>query len=62
MDCNMPGMSGFKTTRLIIDLCKKQNAKAPYIVALTANADVKELRDKCFESGYNKFIQKPISS
>lgn len=37
MDCNMPMMNGFLTTRLIIDACKEAYCETPYIVALTAS-------------------------
>jgi CheY-like chemotaxis protein len=37
MDCNMPVMDGFETTRKILEICQRNNAEKPYIVALTAH-------------------------
>jgi CheY-like chemotaxis protein len=36
MDCNMPDLDGFQTSKLIMDLCKKHEVQMPYIFALTA--------------------------
>ena len=62
MDCNMPIMNGFTTTKNIVDICKKANCEVPYIVALTANDLSKDLVDKCLQCGMQEVIMKPISS
>lgn len=58
MDCHMPEMDGYETTRAI-----RSNVKAKYrhipIVALTANAMVGE-REKCLQNGMTDFLTKPI--
>ena len=36
MDCSMPDMDGFETSKYIMDLCRKHNIEMPYIIALTA--------------------------
>lgn len=57
MDCHMPDMDGFETTKKIIE---KMGASRPRIVAFTASA-MKEDIDKCFASGMDDFLSKPIS-
>lgn len=59
MDCMMPVMDGFNAARAIRDNAGL-NCRTP-IIALTANA-LSENRDKCFESGMNEFMTKPISA
>jgi len=54
MDIQMPVMDGIKAAELI----RKQDATI-IIIAMTANV-MKEERDKCFDSGMNDFIAKPI--
>ena len=44
-------MDGFKTTQMIIEKCKKNLVKLPYIIALTAIVDDEELRVRCQDSG-----------
>lgn len=56
MDCHMPTMDGFVATDKII---KKFGSKRPYIVALTAST-MKEDIDKCYESGMDLFLSKPL--
>ncbi len=56
MDCQMPGMDGFETTRQIIAAA---GGKAPPIVALTANTSAAD-REKCFATGMSDFIAKPV--
>jgi hypothetical protein len=38
MDCSMPVMDGFQTTKAILDICKKSNTTPPYIIALTGHS------------------------
>jgi len=59
MDCKMPRLDGFETTKQI----RQGKAGAAYqnveIVALTANA-VHTEKDRCLECGMNGFLTKPI--
>ncbi len=55
MDCQMPIMDGFQASKEI----RKFDKDIP-IIALTANVLAAE-KDKCFSSGMNDFISKPIT-
>lgn len=57
MDCQMPEMDGYETTRAIRQLDSTKSKIA--IVAMTANA-MKEDRDRCLASGMNDYLSKPI--
>jgi len=60
MDCQMPNMDGYETTRHIRtsnNLISKHNVP---IVAMTANT-MQGDREKCLESGMNDHIAKPIN-
>lgn len=57
MDCQMPNMDGYQTTQHIRQLTT-HIAGIP-IIALTANA-LSEERDKCFASGMNEYLSKPV--
>jgi signal transduction histidine kinase/DNA-binding response OmpR family regulator len=60
MDCEMPVLDGFNTTRAIRAF-EYQRGLAPIpIVALTAHA-FKEQQDKCMEAGMDRYLSKPIS-
>lgn len=58
MDCQMPDMDGYETTRQI-RVYEESIGKthATYIVALTANVGDKE---KCLAAGMDHFLSKPI--
>ncbi len=56
MDVQMPEMNGLEAARLIR---KEDNNRMVPIIALTAGA-VKGEAEKCFESGMNEFVTKPI--
>lgn len=58
MDCQMPNLDGFETTRMIYD---KYGASRPYIVALTASA-LKHDQKKCLSTGMDDVLAKPIAS
>ena len=57
MDGHMPFMDGFQTTKKIIE---KYGNSRPIIIAITASA-MKEDSEKCFNSGMDDFISKPVS-
>lgn len=56
MDCHMPELDGYEATKKIIE---QFGENRPYIIALTAST-LKEDRDRCFESGMDDFLSKPI--
>lgn len=56
MDCQMPVMNGFDATRQIREM---DIDSSPAIIAMTANA-FREDRERCFASGMDDFISKPV--
>lgn len=58
MDCQMPEMDGFQATQEIRQLESVQGKRTP-IIAMTANA-FRETKERCFSSGMDNFITKPI--
>ncbi|GAA6183103.1 ATP-binding protein [Aliiglaciecola sp. NS0011-25] len=57
MDCQMPNMDGYQATQHIRQLPAPVNSIP--IIALTANA-MSDEREKCFASGMNEYLSKPI--
>jgi CheY-like chemotaxis protein len=61
MDCQMPELDGYETTRII----RSKESKAPtpirpiYVIAMTANALTGD-REQCMASGMNDYIAKPV--
>ena len=51
MDCNMPIMDGFTTSKQVVEACNLNNCELPNIIALTANEPTEELVSKCMQSG-----------
>jgi CheY-like chemotaxis protein len=56
MDCQLPGIDGFETTRRARQMLGSQPLP---IVALTANVRPED-RDACLASGMDDFIAKPV--
>jgi PAS domain S-box-containing protein len=58
MDCQMPDMDGYETTR---ELRRREAPDGPRtpVVALTANV-LPEDRQRCFEAGMDEFLAKPV--
>jgi PAS domain S-box-containing protein len=61
MDCQMPVLDGYETSRRIraLEAEAKDRASKVIIIALTANA-MKEDRDRCLASGMDDYLSKPI--
>jgi CheY-like chemotaxis protein len=60
MDCQMPEMNGYQTTKAIREWERNiQKEKTP-IIAVTANA-MKGDADKCREAGMDSYLSKPIT-
>ncbi len=59
MDCQMPNMDGYDATRAIRDSQTGVENRDIPIVAMTANA-MQGDKEKCFSSGMNDYLSKPI--
>ncbi|MCC6536913.1 MAG: PAS domain-containing protein [Bryobacterales bacterium] len=60
MDCHMPELDGFEATRRIRESEPAAARRVP-IIAMTASAMADD-RDRCFASGMDDFISKPVQS
>jgi PAS domain S-box-containing protein len=62
MDCQMPNLDGYETTKKIREYEKTKsrvNKSSIPIIALTANA-IKGDDDKCFKAGMDDYVAKPV--
>ena len=59
MDCQMPEMDGFATTRAVRELQAQGKVAALPIIALTANV-MKGDRERCVEAGMDDYLAKPL--
>lgn len=59
MDCQMPELDGYESTRLIRNGAAGDIYKDIPIIALTANAMIGD-KEKCFSAGMNDYMTKPI--
>jgi PAS domain S-box-containing protein len=59
MDCQMPDMDGYETTRRIRAGEVGENVADIHIIALTANA-MQGDKEKCINAGMNDYLSKPI--
>ena len=59
MDCHMPEMDGFCTSKAFRKLEKSQDLTRTPIVAVTANAMIGE-RERCISAGMDDFLTKPV--
>ena len=59
MDCQMPELDGYETTRIIRNQELVTNQHMP-IIAITAHA-MEGDRERCLESGMDEYVTKPIN-
>jgi PAS domain S-box-containing protein len=59
MDCRMPVMDGFETTRALRRLEQMNTRPRLPVIALTADA-MEGVRELCLESGMDDYISKPV--
>lgn len=61
MDCSMPGMDGFETTRRIRNAYGSSSDPAVPVIAMTAHTQPED-RARCLDAGMNEYLAKPIRS
>lgn len=60
LDCNMPVMTGFESTRLIRESDRRTGRQTPILVWSATNSDVEKV--EALSAGADEFILKPIDS
>jgi CheY-like chemotaxis protein len=60
MDCNMPVLDGFETTRVIRDPSSSVLNHAVPIIAVTADV-MPDCPDRCLDAGMDDYISKPVN-
>jgi signal transduction histidine kinase/ligand-binding sensor domain-containing protein/CheY-like chemotaxis protein len=61
MDCSMPGMDGYETTRRIRNHSAKALDPDVPIIAMTAHSQTED-RERCVAAGMQGFVVKPVGS
>lgn len=62
MDCQMPGLDGYETTRRIrLREAAREGAARARIIAVTADG-FPGVRERCLRAGMDAFLPKPLSS
>jgi PAS domain S-box-containing protein len=62
MDCQMPEMDGYETSRRIAELARQDPyplKSKPFLIAVTANAMAGD-REKCLAAGMHDYLSKPL--
>ncbi|HET9187006.1 MAG TPA: response regulator [Acidothermaceae bacterium] len=59
MDCQMPVMDGFTTTRMLRERERERDGDRLPIIAITATATTED-QSRCFDAGMDDYLPKPI--